>query len=61
MIKIVIIISRRFDTGSELVAAEFQENIHIIEGSMSRGFDLAKDYEAKGLMLLLQEVVLSFY
>lgn len=48
MVKIAIIIPRDLVKLAESAVAGFQENIHIIEGSMEMGLDLAKECEIKG-------------
>lgn len=48
MVKIAIIIPNDLVKVAESAVLGFQENIHIIEGSMERGLDLAKEYEVKG-------------
>lgn len=53
MVKIAIIIPRDLVKVAESVATGFQENIHIIEGSMERGLDLAKEYEVKGYDVII--------
>ena len=53
MVKIAIIIPRDLVKVAESAASGFQENIHIIEGSMEEGLDLAKEYEGKGYDVII--------
>ena len=53
MIKIAIIIPKDLVRVAESAASEFEESIHIIEGSMKRGLDIAKEYEAKGFNVII--------
>lgn len=48
MVKIAIIIPKDLVQVAESAASGFQDNIHIIEGSMERGLDLAKKCELEG-------------
>lgn len=53
MVKIAIIIPGDLVKVVESVASEFQEDIHIIEGSMERGLDLAKECEVNGYDVII--------
>lgn len=53
MVKIAIIIPKDLVKVAESAATGFQENIHIIEGSMERGLDLAKECEVKGYDVII--------
>lgn len=53
MVKIVIIIPKNLIRIAESAASGFQEDIHIIEGSMEKGLDIAKEYEAKGFDVII--------
>lgn len=53
MVKIAIIIPKDLVKVAESAASDFEESIHIIEGSMERGLDLAKEYEAKGYDVII--------
>jgi hypothetical protein len=53
MVKIAIIVPRDLVKVAESAASEFHERIHIIEGSMTGGLDLAKEYEAKGFDVII--------
>ena len=53
MVKIAIIIPKDLVKVAESAATGFQENIHIIEGSMERGLDIAKECEVKGYDVII--------
>lgn len=53
MIKIAIIIPKDLIKVAESATSGYQENIHIIEGSMDEGLDLAKEYEEKGYDVII--------
>lgn len=53
MVKIAIIIPRDLVKVAESATSEFQEHIQIIEGSMKRGLDLAREYESKGFDVII--------
>lgn len=53
MVRIAIIIPGDLVKVVESVASEFQEDIHIIEGSMERGLDLAKECEVNGYDVII--------
>ena len=53
MIKIAIIIPKDLIKLARSAASNFKGDIHIIEGSMERGLDLAKKYEAKGFDVII--------
>jgi PAS domain S-box-containing protein len=53
MVKIAIIVPKDLLKIAESAASEFQESIHIIEGSMGIGLDLAKEFEGKGFDVII--------
>lgn len=53
MVKIAIIIPKDLVKIAESAVSEFQEHIHICEGSMKEGLDLAKQYESEGFDVII--------
>lgn len=53
MVKIAIIIPKDLVKVAESATSGYQENIHIIEGSMDKGLDLAKEYEENGYDVII--------
>lgn len=53
MVKIAIIIPKDLVKVAESATSGYKENIHIIEGSMDKGLDLAKKYEEKGYDVII--------
>ncbi|MBK5241481.1 sigma 54-interacting transcriptional regulator [Clostridium sp.] len=53
MLKIAIIIPKDLVKIAKLASKGFQDDIHIIEGSMARGLALAKEYEGEGYDVII--------
>ncbi|MEW9124083.1 MAG: sigma 54-interacting transcriptional regulator [Thermotaleaceae bacterium] len=53
MVKIAIIVPKDLVKIAESAVSEFQEHIHICEGSMKEGLDLAKQYESEGFDVII--------
>ncbi len=53
MVKIAVIVPEDLVDVAKVAASEFEENIHIIGGSMNVGLDLAKEYDAKGFDVIV--------